>query len=102
MAHNNIWTVVAVGTWLYDRRVPRKIELFARPAVMAASRWIEDEETGEFVVDEDAPVPETADGLVYYVGTTSGGEFLSMADAIAWANQQPWGPVEWVFVKKPA
>jgi hypothetical protein len=98
MAQNS--TVVAIGTWLYDGEVPRKIELLSRPAAEAGSRWIEDEQTGEFIIDESAPVPVTADGLVYYVGATSGGEFLSIDEAIAWADRQPWGPVEWVFLPR--
>jgi len=95
MAYKSI--VVAVGTWLYDGKVPRKIELLARPAREAGSRWIETE-TGQFVIDESAPVPATADGFVYYVGATSGGEFLSIEDAISWADRQPWGPVKWTFL----
>jgi hypothetical protein len=66
--HNRYSRVVAVGTWLYDGTVPRKVELLARPARSAQSRWIEDENTGELIIDEAAPIPETADGLVYYVG----------------------------------
>jgi hypothetical protein len=102
MAQDCNYLVVARGTWLYDGTVPHEIELLARPVVQASSRWIEDENTGEFVFDECAPVPNTADGLVYYVGATRGGEFLTMADAIAWADQQPWGPVAWTFLRKPA
>jgi hypothetical protein len=90
--------IVAVGTWLYDGSVPRKIELLARPAEFSKSRWFEDEQTGEFVLNESAPVPQTDDGFVYYVGATSGGEFLRITDAIAWADQQAWGPVEWVML----
>ena len=101
MAYESDWTVVAAGTWLYDGTVPREIELLARPAALASSRWVEDDRTGEFVVDSDAPIPATADGFVYYVGAASGGEFLSVADAIAWADEQPWGPVHWVFMQKP-
>lgn len=92
--------VVAVGTWLYDGSVPRKIELRARPAKFSRSRWSEDKQTGDFVLDERAPIPKTDDGLVYYVGVTGGGEFLSIADAFAWADQQPWGPVKWVMLPK--
>ena len=102
MAHERDWNVVAVGTWLYDGKVPREIELLARPAALARSRWVEDDRTGEFVVDSNALIPATADGFVYYVGATSGGEFLSVADAIVWADQQPWGPVHRVFMQKPA
>jgi hypothetical protein len=92
--------VVAVGTWLYDGSFARKIELFARPATFSSSRWIEDDQTGEFILDESTPVPQTDDGFVYYVGATGGGEFLRMADAIAWADRQAWGPVEWVIFSK--
>lgn len=84
------WTVVAVGTWLYDGREPRSIELFACPAASASSRWVEHETAG-FVIDATAPIPETTDGSVYCVGATAGGEFLSIADAVAWADKQPWG-----------
>lgn len=101
MAQDRNWLVVARGTWLYDGTVPREIELIARPVALASSRWIEDENTGEFVIDERAPVPKTPDGLVYYVGATSGGEFLTMADAIAWADRQPWAPVAWTFLPRP-
>lgn len=96
----NFRRVVAVGTWLYDGSVPRKIELLARTAEFSSSRWIEDERTGEFLLDESTPVPRTDDGLVYYVGATGSGEFLSMTDAIAWADRQAWGPVEWVMLRK--
>jgi hypothetical protein len=99
MPHEVGRIVGAIGTWLYDGKVPRKIELLAQPATLAGSRWIEDEH-GKFVLDESAPIPATADGLVYYVGATSGGEFLSLAEALAWADQQPWGPVEWVFLPR--
>jgi hypothetical protein len=92
--------VVAVGTWLYDGSAPRKIDLLARPAEFSSSRWIEDEQTGEFVLDENAPVPQTDDGFVYYVGATVGGEFLSITDAISWVDRQPWGPVQWENLPK--
>jgi hypothetical protein len=92
--------VVAVGTWLYDGSVLRNIELRARPAKFFRSRWTEDEQTGDFVLNESAPIPQTDDGLVYYVGATGGGEFLSIADAFAWADEQPWGPVKWVMLPK--
>jgi hypothetical protein len=90
--------VIAIGTWLYDDTVVREIELLARPATSSYSRWIEDKQTGEGIIDEDAAVPATADGKVYYVGATGGGEFLSIAEALAWADKQPWGPVKWAFL----
>jgi len=81
---------VATGTWFYDGVVPHRIEIYARPAEFAGSRYDDDEQ-----LDEKSPIPETPDGCVYYVGATSGGEFRSLADAMAWAEVQPWGPVKW-------
>ncbi len=89
-----VWTVAVTGTMLYDGIVPRRIDIFARRAEFAASRYNDDEE-----VDHSAPIPQTPDGFVYYVDDTAGGEFLTIADAMAWADSQPWGPVKW---KQPA
>lgn len=102
MPNDDVFNVVAIGTWLYDGTVPRRIELLSKPATMASSRWIEDRQSGEFMIDETAPVPQTQDGLLYQVGATGGGEFFSVAEAIAWADKQPWGPVEWVFLQARA
>jgi len=90
------FTVVATGTWFYDGSVTKQIELLARPVANASSRYVVHEETGEFVLDESAPIPQTADGFVYYIDATQGGEFLSIEDAVAWADSQAWGPVKWV------
>jgi len=81
---------------MYDGTVPKQIELLARPVVDASSRYVVHDETGDFVFDERTPIPETADGFVYYIGATQGGEFLRIEDAIAWADRQAWGPVKWV------
>jgi hypothetical protein len=96
------WRVAARGIWLYNRTVPHTIEIYARPAKFAGSRFKEpDENTPEpdtadgFVFDENAPIPDTPDGFVYYVSATSGGEFHSVEDAKRWADAQPWGPVKW-------
>jgi hypothetical protein len=86
--------VVAVGTYLYAGTSLKRIELLCRPAERANSRWIEDA-AGDFVLDQAAPIPSTPDGLVYYVGATSGGEFVTLAAAMAWADAQPWAPIEW-------
>jgi hypothetical protein len=91
------FAVVGTGIWLYGGSVPTQINLLARPVADASSRYVVDEETGDFVIDERTPIPETADGYVYYVGGTQGGEFLSIEDAIAWADRQAWGPVKWAL-----
>lgn len=83
--------IVATGIWLYDGSVPRRIEVILRPAQFAASRYDDDDQ-----LDETRPIPQTADGYLYHL--VSGGlgrDFVSLADAKAWANAQPWGPVEW-------
>src|SRR4051794_41022729 len=100
MGDESGYIVVAVGTWMYDGTVPREVQLLARPARFSASRWVENQQNGRFEVDENTPIPTTSDGYVYYVGATGGSEFLSLAEAIAWADRQPWGPVKWSFRDK--
>jgi hypothetical protein len=80
----------AKGIWLYDGTVPRTIEIHARPAKFAGSRFNDYQE-----LDETSSIPDTPDGLVYYVGATSGGEFHTLTNAKRWADAQPWGPVKW-------
>ena len=89
--------VVGTGIWMYGESVPTQIELLAQPVADASSRYVVHDETGDFAIDERTPIPNTPDGYVYYVGATQGGEFLSIEDAIAWADRQPWGPVDWVI-----
>jgi hypothetical protein len=49
------WRVAAKGVWLYNCTVPRTIEIYARPAKFAGSRFKE--------ADEDTPKPDTPDGF---------------------------------------
>jgi|SRR5579871_962541 len=95
--------VVARGIWLYDGTVPQAIEVRARPAEFAKSRWVEVDENPTpggfitqdgFVLDANAPIPETPDGFVYYL-SSGRGEFHTIEDAKRWADAQPWGPVKW-------
>ena len=93
--------IAARGVWLYGV-VPRSIEIRARPARFAGSRFKESTEDiavpdtpDGFVLDENTPIPDTPDGLVYYVVATAGGEFKTLEDAKKWADAQPWGPVKW-------
>jgi hypothetical protein len=79
---------VASGTWLYGGIAPRRIEIFAVPVEFACSRYDEDDH-----FDEASPTPETPDGHVYV--TSFGHECESLAEAINWADAQPWGPVRW-------
>jgi hypothetical protein len=89
--------IVATGTWLYDKIVPMRIEIYAKPPCFASCRYDEDEQ-----LDESRPIPDTKDGSLYFC--RPGGaddflhstqEFLSIDEAKAWADAQPWGPVKW-------
>ena len=80
---------VATGTWLYDGTVPRKIEIIAKPAHLASSRYDEDDQ-----LDESRPIPNTPDGFVYRC-VPGGGEGATLAEAKALADAPPWGPVKW-------
>jgi hypothetical protein len=80
---------VAIGTWLYDGTIPRKIEVIAKPARFASSRYDEDDQ-----LNDNAPIPTTPDGLIYKC-VPGGGEGATLQEAKAWAEAQPWGPVKW-------
>ena len=79
---------VASGTWLYGGIVPHKIEIYAVPVEFAGSRY-----DNEDHLDENSAIPETPDGHVYSVN--GGHECKSLAEAMEWADAQPWGPVRW-------
>jgi hypothetical protein len=82
---------VANGTWLYDRQVPRLISIVRKSAKWAESRY--DWEADQW--DESKPIPETKDGFIYSCSLGKSGEHLTVEDAKAWADAQPWGPVKW-------
>jgi hypothetical protein len=82
--------VVATGKWLYGGTVPTQVAIFAKPAEFAYSRFEEDEE-----LNKSAPVPETLDGFLYQASLGDCGEHQTLAEAKAWADAQPWGPVKW-------
>jgi hypothetical protein len=86
-------TTVLSGIWLYGGIVPRRIEITAVAVEFAHSRY-HDAEVDDGI-DPTTPIPVTEDGFVYYVGHTTGGEFLSLAAAKAWAETQPWAPITW-------
>jgi len=81
---------VAVGTYLYDKSIPRRVEIHARPAKYSAGRWIDEDQ-----LDETAPIPETPDGYLYSCFPADSGEHPTLERAKAWADAQPWGPVKW-------
>jgi hypothetical protein len=82
--------IVATGTWFYGETIPTRIEIYAKPAEFAYSQFDEDED-----LNETAPVPVTLDGFVYQASLGNCGEHQTLAEAKAWADAQPWGPVKW-------
>jgi tetratricopeptide (TPR) repeat protein len=82
----------ATGTWLYDRTVPMEITIWATPAHLAFERF--DDEDGFLLIDS-RPIPETRDGFLYSCAPSPGGQYLTIDEAKAAADAQPWGPVKW-------
>ena len=81
---------VATGTWLYDGTIPTEIAVWAKPARLAGSRFDEDD---NFI--EASPIPETKDGFLYSCWPGGHGEYLTIEDAKAAADAEPWGPIKW-------
>jgi hypothetical protein len=71
-------------------KVPMRICIWAKPARDASSRFDEDDQ-----LDESKPIPETKDGLLYCCWPVHCGERLTIDEAKAAANAEPWGPVKW-------
>ena len=81
--------LVATGTWYYDGTVAMRIEMCAKLARFASSRY-DDEDN----FDESQPIPDTKDGFLYYC-VPGRGEHLTIEDAKKHADAEPWGPVTW-------
>jgi hypothetical protein len=84
------WRKVAIGTWLYDRRVPMPVAIWAKPASQASSRYDEDDQ-----LDESKPIPETRDGFLFTCWPWGGGDYLTIEEARTAASEKPWGPINW-------
>jgi hypothetical protein len=84
------WRKVATGTWLYDKSVPMEIAIWAKPAHLASSRFDEDDN-----LIEGSPIPETKDGFLYSCWPCRFGEYLTVEEAKAAADAEPWGPIKW-------
>ncbi|MGV8840347.1 MAG: hypothetical protein ACWA6X_08590 [Bauldia sp.] len=80
--------LVASGTWLYGGVKPMRIEIHARRARYAPTRFNEDDD-----LDESQPIPDTVDGFIYLSDAGIWGLTLDAAKAAA--DSQPWGPVTW-------
>jgi hypothetical protein len=80
--------LVATGTWFYGGVTPMRIEIYARPARFAPSRFDDDDD-----LDESRPIPQTDDGYVYVAEGVDWARTLEEAKANA--DSSPWGPVTW-------
>jgi hypothetical protein len=84
------WRKMATGTWFYDRTVPMEVAVYAKPASLASSRFDED----DHLLDA-SPIPETKDGFLYFYMPGKFGEYMTIDEAKAAADAEPWGPVKW-------
>ena len=84
--------LVASGTWFYDGTVPMRIQIYAKLPRFARKRYEDHDQ-----IDGSRPIPETKDGFLYYCEPVVSDEYLTIEDAKAWADSQPWGPVTWDF-----
>lgn len=84
------WRKVVTGTWFYDRTVPMELSVWAKPARLASSRFDEDD---HFI--ENSPIPETKDGFLYFCWPGRFGEYMTVEEAKAAADAEPWGPIKW-------
>jgi hypothetical protein len=82
--------IVATGTWFYDGTVASRVVVYAKLAHFASCRYDDDDQ-----LDESRPIPETKDGFLYFCFPGRSGEHLTVEDAKAWFDAQPWGPATW-------
>jgi hypothetical protein len=84
------WRKVATGIWFYDRTVRMEVAVWAKPASLASSRFDEDDQ-----LIEASPIPETKDGFLYFHMPGRFSEHMTIEEAKAAADAEPWGPVQW-------
>lgn len=85
---------IALGWWLYAGVVKKRVEVVA----FTFDYWF------ELPGDDGRELPEpyqlNPEGRLYYI-RADGGEplgfppFMSIDDARAWADAQPWAPIDW-------
>lgn len=63
-------------------------------ASLASSRFDED----DHLIDA-SPIPETKDGFLYFYMPGKFGEYMTIEEAKAAADAEPWGPVKWEMDK---
>jgi hypothetical protein len=88
--------LVLVGWFLYDGAVPTRIEIVARDYDVA----FHVNEVGDGFEPRRTPTPLGPDGRLYYLRGNLD-PHPSLEGVQAWADSQPWGPVDWYF-REPA
>jgi len=82
--------LIVVGWFLYDRIVATRVEIIARNYDACCQL----DEAGELVETRKPPTPLGLDGKLYYLrGNLQAHPTLEAVQA--WADRQPWGPVDW-------
>lgn len=85
---------VLTGSWLYASQVPKVVEVvvmdrdynFDLPVLDGREQW--------------ERFPLNSEGVLYYVRADGSDllgcpPFQSIAEAKAWADAQPWAPIQW-------
>lgn len=85
---------VLTGRWLYAGEIPKIVEIVA----------LDHDYNFDLPVQDDRAswerFPLNAEGLLYYVRADGGDllgcpPFRSVGEARAWAEAQPWAPIQW-------
>jgi hypothetical protein len=88
----------ATGTWLYDGSVPHRVEILACNYDRIHAGYLEEMEhvLQDHGYEMDLPGPPRPlgpDGVLYHVWSSP--DFDTIAEAKAWAETQPCGPITW-------
>jgi len=67
-----------------------KVTVWAKPARLSSSRFDDDD-----CLIEDSPIPETKDGFLYVCSAGRFVEYMTVEEAKAAADAEPWGPIKW-------
>ncbi|WP_304283391.1 hypothetical protein [Caulobacter segnis] len=89
---------VIFGSWLYGGTVRQRIAIVACNFDRAHADYLEEmehvrEQHGGELPPPSPPRPLGSDGVLYHVGSSP--DFETVAEAKAWVDAQPWGPVIW-------
>ena len=79
---------VLSGTWLYGGVKAERISILARNYDYYYAMYEEAD-----ALEGEEPTPLGPDGRLYYVSASP--PLPTIEEAKAWADSQPWGPVDW-------